>query len=166
VFAIFDNMLNAGAAADFSNTATFHMDPVGEGYGYATASGTDYSTPPDTQSFPFTGFFQRVDMGGVLNGVKAGSAVPVKFSLDGDRGLEIFASGYPRSQVIECASNAPTDAIEESATAGESGLSYDPTSETYSYAWKTDKLWARSCRELQVKFTDGQVQTARFAFSK
>jgi hypothetical protein len=37
-----------------------------------------------------------VDSPPTVNTVKAGAAVPVKFSVNGDRGLDIFAVGYPR----------------------------------------------------------------------
>ena len=43
------------------------------------------------------------------HGVKAGSAVPVKFSLGGDRGRAIFAVGFPTSaQVTYPAGTTPT----------------------------------------------------------
>jgi hypothetical protein len=59
--------------------------------------------------------------------VKAGSAVPVKFSLSGDQGLNIFEAGYPKSQQIACDSTATVDGIEQTVTAGSSSLSYDAT---------------------------------------
>jgi len=37
-----------------------------------------------------------------LNSAKAGSAIPIKFSLNGDQGLDIFQTGYPVSQEIDC----------------------------------------------------------------
>jgi hypothetical protein len=36
----------------------------------------------------------------VLNKANAGQAIPVMFSLGGNKGLDIFAAGYPKSQVI------------------------------------------------------------------
>ena len=52
------------------------------------------------QPFPFQGFFRPLapDTGDVpvLNVVKAGSSVPLKFSLGGDQGLNVSAPGYPR----------------------------------------------------------------------
>jgi len=42
----------------------------------------------------FSGFFQPVDNLPTLNLVKAGSAIPVKFSLGGNKALSIFAAGY------------------------------------------------------------------------
>ena len=116
--------------------------------------------------FNFTGFFQPVDNLPALNTVKAGQAVPVKFSLSGDQGLDIFATGYPVSQKIVCNSNDPQDFIEETVTAGSSSLSYDPSTDTYSYIWKTEKSWANTCRQLTVVLKDGSIHTAHFKFTK
>jgi hypothetical protein len=32
------------------------------------------------------------------------------------------------------------------ATAGDSGLSYDAATDQYTYVWKTDKTWSGTCR--------------------
>jgi len=115
--------------------------------------------------YNFSGFFQPID-NNMLNVAKAGSAIPVKFSLSGDQGLNIFATGYPRSVVIPCDSMAPVDAVEETVTAGGSSLSYDATADQYVYVWKTDKAWAGSCRQLVVKLNDGTSHQANFKFTK
>ena len=115
-------------------------------------------------TYPFAGFFAPVDNPPVFNQVKAGQAVPVKFSLGGDRGLDIFAAGYPKSAPIACQSTALVSGIEETLTAGASGLSYDPVSDHYTYVWKTSKAWAKSCRQLVVKLNDGTLQRANFTF--
>ena len=113
----------------------------------------------------FAGFFQPID-NGVFNRMKAGRAVPVKFGLGGDHGLDIFAAGYPRVTTVSCEGNATADPVEETETAGASTLTYDAASERYHYVWKTDKNWAGSCRSLELKFSDGSVQTALFDFTK
>ncbi len=114
--------------------------------------------------YNFAGFFRPVDNLPTMNIVKAGSAVPVKFSLNGNHGLGIFASGYPRSVSTSC-TNTTQDSIEETVTAGNSSLSYDPVADQYNYVWKTDKSWT-GCRELQVMFNDGTTQKAMFKFTK
>ena len=114
--------------------------------------------------YDFDGFYAPVDGPPTVNVVKAGSAVPVKFSLGGDQGLEIFAAGYPKSQRIDCESGVPTDVIEETATAGESGLSYDATTGEYTYVWKTNKAWSGTCRQVAVKLDDTTVHRAYFEF--
>ncbi|MBP8251133.1 MAG: ExeM/NucH family extracellular endonuclease [Herpetosiphon sp.] len=114
--------------------------------------------------FDFSGFFHPVDNLPTLNSVKAGSAIPIKFSLGGDKGLNIFATGYPKSEIMSCDSNAPVDGIEETVTAGSTSLSYDALTDTYSYIWKTSKSWTGTCRQLVVKFSDGTIQRANFSF--
>jgi hypothetical protein len=120
----------------------------------------------DDLSYAFSGFFQPVDNLPVLNATKAGSAIPVKFSLGGNQGLNIFDTGYPKSQTIACDSTAPVDGIEETIIAGGSGLHYDATTGQYIYTWKTDKSWATTCRQLVVKLIDGSYHRANFKFTK
>lgn len=112
--------------------------------------------------FNWTGFFPPVDNQPTLNLAKAGSAIPIKFSLGGNKGLNIFVTGYPKSQAFTCNTNTPGDDIEQTVTAGGSSLSYDPNH--YNYVWKTDKSWAGTCRRLIVKLVDGTVYTAIFKF--
>jgi len=112
-------------------------------------------------SWSFAGFFQPVD-NGVVNVAQAGSAIPVKFSLAGDQGLGIMAAGYPRSVQVACSATAPTDAIEETSTAGNSSLQFG--SGQYVYVWKSEKAWGGSCRQLVVKLADNNEYRASFRF--
>ena len=118
----------------------------------------------DPIHYNFTGFFQPVDNSPILNVAKAGNAVPVKFSLGGDQGLDIFFSGYPLVKSLTCSSSAGTDPIEQTVNAGGSSLSYDPVTDQYTYVWKTDKSWVGSCRQLVVILKDGSIHTANFQF--
>jgi hypothetical protein len=129
------------------------------------AGNTAHSTFNVVVSYAFGGFYRPVDNLPTINVVKAGQAIPVKFSLGGDQGLNIFAQGYPASVSTSC-SAAATDAIEETVTAGGSSLSYDATSGQYIYVWKTDKSWAGGCRQLQVKLRDGSSRWAAFNFTR
>jgi hypothetical protein len=117
-------------------------------------------------SYTFTGFFQPIENSPTRNVIKAGSAVPVRFSLGGDQGLAIFDAGYPASQLMQCDTTAPLSVIEETVTAGGSTLTYDPTSDRYGYIWKTDKSWANSCRRLLLTFNDGTTKMVDFTFSR
>jgi hypothetical protein len=119
-----------------------------------------------TVNFGWTGFFRPVDNPDTVNSVKAGSAVPVKFSLAGNQGLNIFAANFPVSQKITCDTSDPVDAIEETVTAGGSSLSYDSSLDQYNYVWKTDKAWAGTCRQLTVKTADGTPHIAIFKLLK
>lgn len=114
--------------------------------------------------FAFGGFQQPVD-GALPNILTAGQAVPVKFSLGGDRGLEIFEAGSPSVVRLESCAGLPAgDAVEETVTAGGSSLSYDPDTDTYTYVWKTSKPWVDSCRRLDLSFVDGSSASAIFDF--
>ena len=114
-------------------------------------------------TYVWSGFLQPVDNLPIVNAVKAGSAIPVKFTLGGNMGLAIFAAGYPKSGAYACGS-AAEDAIEETVTAGNSALSYDAGTGKYIYVWKTDKAWIGTCRQLQIKFADGTTRLANFSF--
>jgi hypothetical protein len=96
--------------------------------------------------------------------MKAGQAAPVKFSLDGDQGLNIFAPNSPSSVQISCTSSDQVLPVEETETAGQSSLSYDPTTGWYKYTWKTENSWKNTCRQLTVTLRDGTVHTAKFKF--
>lgn len=113
--------------------------------------------------YDFSGFFRPIKNVPAVNKVKAGSSIPVKFSLDGDYGLDIFADGYPLSQAIDCESGEPGDS-EPTETAGGSALSYDADSDEYNYVWKSSKTWAGTCRQLIVQLDDGSVHYASFKF--
>ena len=117
-----------------------------------------------TVQYNFAGFFQPVDNLPTLNVVQAGRAIPVKFSLSGDKGLGIFAAGSPSSGPIACNSSDPATDLEETVTAGGSSLSYDPTSDQYIYIWKTQASWAGTCRQLVVQLNDGSIYRANFKF--
>ena len=137
----------------------------------SAAPGLDTSGPAAIQAcvsptYTFTGFFPPVDNFPTLNVAKAGSAIPVKFSLDGDQGLDIMATASPASQLIPCDSTALVDAIEQTVTAGGSSLTYDATVDQYIYVWKTKKEWAGTCRQLVVTLKDGNAYRANFKLTK
>jgi uncharacterized repeat protein (TIGR01451 family) len=114
--------------------------------------------------YNFTGFFAPIDNPPTFNEMKAGQAAPVKFSLGGDQGLNIFAAGSPSSVQIGCATGDPILPVEETEMAGSSSLSYDSTTDHYKYTWKTESSWKNTCRQLTVTLRDGTVHVAKFKF--
>lgn len=116
------------------------------------------------QLYDFSGFFKPLANPPTLNQANAGSLIPVKFSLGGNKGLGILDAGYPKSQLIDCGSLSPLGNLLKAATAGSSGLSYDASTKQYTYGWKTDKAWAATCRQLIVKLNDGTIHLANFSF--
>jgi hypothetical protein len=134
-----------------------------------TATATDTSGNVTTKTFTvtvlynFTGFFSPVSNPPILNVVNAGRAIPVKFSLSGNKGLNIFAVNSPTSGQVTCGTSTQSD-IEETVTAGSSSLSYSAGSDQYNYVWKTENTWAGTCRVLNFTFNDGTTRTALFKF--
>ncbi|KGQ20841.1 Hyalin [Lysobacter dokdonensis DS-58] len=129
------------------------------------AGNTRTSTFKVNVRYAFNGFFRPIDNLPIVNSVNAGQAIPVKFSLGGNQGLQIFAAGWPKVAWMACQANTVQDVVEETVTAGNSSLSYSADGQ-YNYVWKTDKAWAGTCRQLQLKFADGTTQTAHFIFKK
>jgi hypothetical protein len=89
--------------------------------------------------------------------MKAGGAVPLKFSLHGDQGSDIFVSGSPGWM--------PCGALDGPARA-DGSLSYNASADRYTYLAATSKSWAETCRELVVTLKDGTTHRARFSFTK
>ena len=166
----------SGLATDPSGTQALDTSSVGpksvtvtarDNVGHEVSATCAYSV-----IFDFTGFLPPIDnpVTGKMNGVKAGSSVPVKFKLGGYQGLGVLAAGYPKSAEFPCGS-APVDVVPDAElasifSASGNGLSYDMLSEEYSYVWKTDKAWAGKCRQLVVKFVDGQSRFVNFKAMK
>jgi hypothetical protein len=117
-------------------------------------------------AYNFSGFFQPVDNAPTLNVAKAGSAIPVKFSLGANQGLDIFQPGYPRVTPVSCSTSAPTDAIETTVTAGGTSLQYDSTANQYNYVWKTSSNWAATCVQFDLGLNDGSSHTFLVQFKK
>ena len=122
---------------------------------------------PVAQSFSIAGwklrgFYQPVDMGGVLNTVKGGSTVPMKFEIFADT-TELTAVSAIKSLAatkISCSSSAAIDDIELTATGGTS-LRYDATSGQFIYNWQTPK-GAGVCYRVTMTAQDGSTISADF----
>ena len=155
---------SVGVICELGTTAQDTSDIDADGDSTETLCSSEVSVSVEAP-YDFHGFFQPIDMD-KLNTVRAGSAIPVKFSLSGDQGLDIFAAGSPASVAIGCEADEPADAIEQTVTSGRSALSYDATSDQYVYGWKTDKAWSNTCRQLVVTLNDGSIHTAEFKFFK
>ncbi len=130
------------------------------------AGNTASATATYAVHYDFSGFFEPVDNLPTFNRVKAGRGIPVKFSLGGNQGLSVLAAGYPVSQQVACDNGAPVDDVEQTVTAGSSSLSYDGTTNQYTYTWKTDGAWGGTCRQLNVKLADGTEHKASFNFTR
>ncbi|MEA2332319.1 MAG: hypothetical protein QOH58_2457 [Thermoleophilaceae bacterium] len=111
----------------------------------------------------FGGFSRPVRNRPSVNKWRAGSSVPIRFSLGGDQGLDVIAEGWPQVAEIECGSGAEADT---GAPARRSALVYSSRWQRYGFYWKTDRRWAGSCRQLLLKLSDGSVKRADFRFAR
>ena len=111
-------------------------------------------------AYPFSDFQPPIKSLPALNVVRI-ATIPVKFDLGGNRGLDVFAPGYPKSQQIPCDSAALTEG-DESTVAEPPGLTL--TAGTYHYNWVPKAAWVGTCRQLVVKLRDGSFQRANFRF--
>jgi uncharacterized repeat protein (TIGR01451 family) len=115
-----------------------------------------------TVRYNFSGFFSPVYNSPTLNSVNAGRAVPVKFTLSGNKGLNIFATNNPYSISLNCDTNDPGVDVTETLTAGGSSLTF--SGDQYTYVWKTENSWVGTCRQLVLTLNDGSVHVANFKF--
>jgi hypothetical protein len=107
--------------------------------------------------YDFAGFGSPAAAYPTAASVKAGEAVPLKFSLHGAQGADIFAAGSPGW--------TPCGAL-DSPTAADGGLSYNASTNRYTFLAATAKAWAGTCRDLVATFRDGTTHRARFTFTK
>ena len=163
---------NAGATYDaLTATASIEGDRNGV-FCYGTSCGlptesykdTNYWVTPLLWKHNFGGYQQPIDTA-VVNTVKAGRAIPVKFSLGGDKGLDIVRAGHPKVTEVACEAGVVTDPVEETVTSDLNTLKYNASADTYTYVWKTKKSWSGSCVEFELGLNDwsSHVFTVKFA---
>jgi hypothetical protein len=123
-------------------------------------------SPPAQAPFPWQGFFEPVADMPQVNKSGAGRSIPVKFSLGGDKGMRIFATGYPASRQVSCDTWAPLVPWQAVDVTGheDGGLKYEEG--RYAFNWNTDKSWAGTCRVLGLRLTDGTTHSVRFSFGR
>jgi hypothetical protein len=142
-----------GAALDTSTIGARTFTVAASDRAGNTASATHgYSVVYD-----FAGFAAPAAAYPTAVAVKAGEPVPLKFSLHGNQGADILAAGSPGW--IPCgAFDGPTPA--------DGTLSYNSSSDRYTFLAGTTKAWAGTCRDLVVTLRDGTTHRARFTFTK
>jgi hypothetical protein len=103
-----------------------------------------------------------VDMSGVLNTVKNGSTVPLKFELFAGA-TELTSTADVKSLTatqITCDTSNPIDDIEVTATGGTS-LRYDASGGQFIYNWQTPKK-PGTCYRVTMTTQDGSTLVALF----
>jgi hypothetical protein len=135
-----------------------------------TGSATDNAGNTGTATSTYTvapwslsGFYAPVDMGGVVNVVRGGSTVPLKFEVfkgaaeltDPATTVQGFAA-----TTVACDTGLPSDDIEFTTTGGTS-LRYDATAGQFIQNWQTPKK-PGTCYSVKMTTTDGSALTALF----
>jgi hypothetical protein len=148
--------------------------PTSVGTHTITATARDKAGNEASTSIQYTivawtikGFYQPVDMNGVVNVAKAGSTIPLKFkvfkTVSGEEITDTSKIVQPlKAQKISCnnINGSPTDEIELTATGGTS-LRYDPIEGQFIYNWKTPTQ-KNTCWKVTVYTEDGSSIYAYF----
>ena len=115
-------------------------------------------------NYRFAGFFKPVKNLPVMNIVKAGRAIPIKFSLGRYEGLQVMQPGTPTVLNAACTTPSETMTDEDDGSENSSGLKAEGYQ--YTYVWKTSAAWAGTCRKLVITLADGTSHAALFRFVK
>jgi len=116
-------------------------------------------------AYVFNGFSSPVDGSGVLNVVKAGRAIPLKWRLTDASGAPVtsLTTATVTMQSLDCSLGTTTDLVEETF-AGGSGLQ-NLGNGYYQLNWKTPSSYAGSCKTMRLDLGEGLVHTALFKFT-
>ena len=123
--------------------------------------------PPTTAgTSDFIGFSQPIDNAPVVNRLKAGQAIPVKWRLLTNTGAPItnLSGATITVTTLDCALGTTIDQLEE-VVAGSSGL-LNQGNGNYQLNWQSPKSYAGSCKTLHLNVHDGVTHDARFQFTK
>jgi hypothetical protein len=118
-------------------------------------------------NYTFVGFLQPIDNIPIVNSVKVGQTIPIKWQLKDASGnlisdLGSLAASGLQSVKIACDNGAPIDAVEELAAPGSTVFRFDGTQ--FIFNWQTTKSWTGTCRMMTVTLKDGNVYSAQFTF--
>ena len=114
----------------------------------------------NVQKWTLKGFYSPVDMNGVVNTVKGGSTVPLKFEVfAGSELTDVAAVSSIKSTESAC-TGGTTDDVEATATGG-TVLRYDSAAGQFVYNWQTPKTSGK-CYQLTMTTQDGSSITALF----
>ena len=117
-------------------------------------------------AWDFRGFTAPVDNPNVLNVLKAGQAVPLKWRLVRSDGTAVTNLSTAKLTVssLDCDTATTPDAVEEVAS-GASGLQ-NLGNGYYQLNWKSPKSYAGSCKTLHLDIGEGVTRDAYFKLVK
>jgi hypothetical protein len=159
-----DDFPGSGVSAckgDVPNGAPIDTSTVGTHTFAVTAYDRAGNVARRTQTYSvlydFYGFASPAFAWPTQNVMKAGENVPLKFSLRGDQGSNIFAAGSPAW--------APCGALDQ-PTPADGTLSYNASTDRYMFLAASSKSWVGTCYELSMTLNDSTTHRARFSFTK
>ena len=116
-----------------------------------------------TVTFNFSGFLPPVDTNKVLNGMKAGSTVAMKWQVANGTGgfiSDLAIVNRTASGIVSCTTGATLDELETYST-GSTVLRYDATANQFIYNWQSPRS-AGKCYSVVIALTDGNSYSALF----
>jgi hypothetical protein len=117
--------------------------------------------PYEVKAWTLKGFYQPVDMGTIVNTVKAGSTVPLKFEVFAGNTELTSTSTVKSFSVKGVACNSGTADDVELVTTGGTSLRYDATAGQFIQNWQTPKT-AGACYQVTMTTQDGSSLSALF----
>jgi hypothetical protein len=113
-----------------------------------------------THSYSVVYAFDGLSAPAGKSSAKAGSAVPIWFSLGGVSDLSAVHEVMSSANSCDAVAAAPGDPISMNGV----GVRYEASNDRFMFVWKTEKSWGGSCRQLQITLKDGTTHTATFSF--
>jgi extracellular elastinolytic metalloproteinase len=172
-------IIEAAEALDSDDECTLWASFSRRGLGFSAVQGTtnrnDNTEAFDTNPNCRRGLQSPVTKPyGSLHDWDAGEAVPLRFTADGYRQLDVLKdSGSPFSRRVDCATLqvpsqnpafvTPRELPIDTVNPGGSKLTVNAQG-VFNYAWKTQEDWAGTCREVVVTRDDGRQHRAFFRF--
>jgi extracellular elastinolytic metalloproteinase len=172
-------IIAAAEALDSDDECTLWASFSRRGLGFSAVQGTtarnDNSEAFDTHPACRRGFLSPVTGAyGTLREVDAGDTVPLRFTADGYKQLDVLAnSGSPFSRKVDCSTLqvpssqppfiTPRELPIVTQTPGGSKLTVTAQG-VFLYPWQTLEEWAGTCREVVVTRDDGKQHRAFFRF--
>jgi hypothetical protein len=172
------NVAADGTIANVTDFETFNVVglqaiPVLANTNWLTIS-VEYSWPLSTlglachsvQQYDVSEFTAPVDAALVVNRVKAGSTVPMKFAVTNEVAAPITNLTTADVSLVggsyACGTAAPVDDIENTVSASLAGTLQNNGDGTYQYNVKIDRAWAGTCRSIGLKTIYGGLRSALF----
>lgn len=134
--------------------------------GSDVAGNTTTVACPYIVTFMFVGFLEPIENDGILNLVRAGQAIPLKWRIVDANGVPVtdLASVVVSVERLTCPIGTTGDELTETA-AGGSGLQ-NLGDGYYQFNWLSLRSYGNSCKTLRLDLGEGIVRTALFQFNK